>query len=74
MKAARQRTWIAIPDRREPASLGWLSPSTEHAGLFVGFVFCFALFHQVTVLARHRVSLEPLLAEFASTGISVGGG
>jgi hypothetical protein len=42
--------------------------------LFASFVFCLALLHQVTVLARHRVSLEPLLADFASTGIGVGGG
>ena len=42
--------------------------------LFASFVFCLALLHQIAVLARHRVSLEPLLADFASTGISVGGG
>jgi hypothetical protein len=41
-------------------------------GLLVSFVFCSALLHQITVLARHRVRLERLLAHFASTGISVG--
>jgi hypothetical protein len=39
----------------------------------VSFVFGFALLHQVTVLARHRVRHERLLADFASAGISVGG-
>ena len=43
-------------------------------GFLVSFVFCFALLHQVTVLARHRVCRERLLADFATTGISVGGG
>jgi hypothetical protein len=43
-------------------------------GLLVSFVFCFAPLHQITVLARHRVRLEPLFADFATTGISVGGG
>jgi hypothetical protein len=42
-------------------------------GLLVSLVFGFALLHQITVFARHRVSLEPLLADFASTGISIGG-
>jgi hypothetical protein len=74
MNAARQRAWIAIPDRREPASLGWLSRSTSVTGLLVSFVFRFALFHQITVLARHRMRLKALLAHFSSTGIGVGGG
>jgi hypothetical protein len=43
-------------------------------GLLVSFVFCFALLHQITVLTRHWVSLEALLADFASTGIGVGRG
>jgi hypothetical protein len=43
-------------------------------GLFASFVFSLALLHQITVLARHWVSLEPLLADFASTGIRIGGG
>jgi hypothetical protein len=50
-----------------------LSSSTSVTSLLVSFVFCFALLHQITVLARHRVSLESLLANFASTGIDVGG-
>jgi hypothetical protein len=40
----------------------------------VSFVFCFALLHQITVLACHRVRHKRLLADFATTGISVGGG
>jgi hypothetical protein len=41
--------------------------------LFVSLVFCFALLHQITVFARHRVHFEPLLADFASTGINISG-
>jgi hypothetical protein len=43
-------------------------------GLLVSSVFCFAPLHEVTVLACHRVRHERLLADFATTGISVGGG
>jgi hypothetical protein len=41
-------------------------------GLLVSLVFCFALLHQITVFARHRVRFEPLLADFASTGVHAG--
>jgi hypothetical protein len=37
----------------------------------VSFVFCSTLLHQITLLARHRVRLERLLAHFASTGVSI---
>jgi hypothetical protein len=51
-----------------------LCRSTSATGPLVSFVFCSALLHQITVLAHHRVSLEALLANFATTGVSVGGG
>jgi hypothetical protein len=38
-------------------------------GLLVSFVFCFAPLHQIMVLARYRVRLKLLLADFAGTGI-----
>src|SRR5262245_21240654 len=44
------------------------------ASLLASFVFRFALFHQITVLSRHRMRLEGLLANFASSGVGVGGG
>jgi len=47
---------------------------TSVTGLLVCSVFCSALVHQITVLTRHRVRLKLLLADFASTGISVDGG
>ena len=51
-----------------------LCHSRSVTGLLESFVLCLALLHQITVLARHRVRLKPLLADFASTGISVDGG
>jgi hypothetical protein len=50
-----------------------LCRSTSVTGFLVCLVFCSALLHQITVLARHWVSLEALLAEFATTSISVSG-
>jgi hypothetical protein len=49
-----------------------LCRSTSVTGFLVCLVFCSALL-QITVLARHWVSLEALLAEFATTSISVSG-
>jgi hypothetical protein len=43
-------------------------------GLPVSFVFCFASLHLITVRAWNRVGHKRLLADFARTGISVGGG
>ena len=59
--------------RRPIAATDNLS-ATRLCGFLVSFVLCFALLHQVTVLAGHRVGHERLLAEFATTGVSVGRG
>ena len=48
--------------------------ATSLCGFLVSFIFRFALLHQVTVLACHRGCHKRLLAEFAATGLSVGGG
>jgi hypothetical protein len=39
----------------------------------MSLVLCFAPLHQITVFARHWVRFEPLLADFASTGINISG-
>ena len=50
-----------------------LCRSRSVTALLESFVLCFALLHQITVLARHRLCLKPLLADFASTGTRVDG-